>query len=71
MKTLVIAASLAISAFAWGAEWQRDGSLLLSREEVNYVRTNYESMRQTLEIVQMKLQELAAENEALKTGKCI
>lgn len=71
MKHLAIAALMTISAFAWGAQWQRDGSLMLEREEVEYIRENYNSMRATLQNALIRVQELTTENEALKTGKCI
>lgn len=71
MKNFIFGVLLTISAVSWGAQWQRDGSLVLECEEVEYIRENYNSMRSSLEIAMAKLQQLTAENEALKTGKCI
>jgi len=71
MKNVLLGCLIAFAVGSMAAEWREDGSLVLSREEVDQVRLDYYQLNYNFRLAVERVGELTRELDALKSGKCI
>jgi|GEM_PF-5122259 len=71
MKNFLLGVVLALSFNAYAFEWQKDGSLLMTREEVEQTEKNFYQLNANFKIATQQVHELRRQLEEVQNNKCI
>lgn len=71
MKNFLLGVLFAASLSSVAAEWQQDGSLLLTHEEVEQTRVAFYQLQTNFDIAVEQVSELRKRLDALENAKCL
>jgi hypothetical protein len=71
MRNLLLGVVLALAFNAYAFEWQKDGGLLLSREEAEETEKNFYVLSSNFKLATQQVYELRRQLEEVKNNKCL
>lgn len=71
MRSFLLGVVLALSFNAYAFEWQKDGSLLMTREEVEQTEKNFYQLSSNFKIATQQVHELRRQLEEVQNNKCL
>lgn len=71
MRNFLLGVVLALSFNVYAFEWQKDGSLLMTRDEVEQTEKNFYQLTANFKIATQQVHELRRQLEEVQNNKCI